>query len=168
MLSLSTITHGKAPRVIGVRSGVRRATARRLEGIAVILIIGMALGYAVSTVDFTTESSRPAVAAMSHEEFLTLNTTELNWLLPTAAEAAVASIPAPARVAEVDPFTWVNVGSYAALNQPWELGAFLEANVASYDGLIRIFEERHAVDPTFLAINTQLPSTYVEPAAGPR
>lgn len=181
MTLFSTIAHGEAPRI-------REVSPRGLGAFALILIVGLALGYALSTIDFGAESTRTQVATLDHAAFLEVNTADLDWLAPIIPE--VASIRAEP---EVDSFIWSNVGSYVALNEPWNvdapftkvntdlgvfgpydaveaarLGPFMAANVASYDGLVQIQEERHVVDPAFAAVNTEMPPTYVEPESGPR
>lgn len=181
MTLFSTIAHGEAPRIRGV-------SPRGLGAFALVLIVGMALGYALSAVEFGAESTQTAVAGADHAAFLQVNTTDLEWLEPIIPEAAQTT----GRL-EVDPFIQANVSSYAALNEPWnvdetftkvnaELGmfgpydaveaaslrSFVAANVDSYDGLVQALEERYSVDSAFMVVNTEMPLTYVEPVSGPR
>jgi hypothetical protein len=181
MTLFSTITHGEAPQL-------RSVSPRGLGTFALILIIGVALGYALSTLDLGAESSQAPVATLDHAAFLQVNTADLEWLEPIIPEVATSRADY-----EVDPFIRANVSSYAALNEPWKvdetftkvntdlgvfgpydaaeaarLRPFVATNVDSYDGLVKALEERHSVDPAFMAVNTELPSTYVEPESGPR
>lgn len=181
MSLFSTITHGEAPQL-------RRISPRGLGAFALIFVVGVALGYAVSNIELGAQSTQTPVATLDHAAFLEVNTADLEWLEPMVPEAA-ASRTTP----EVDSFMWANIGSFEALNGSWsvdeaftrvnsDLGVFgpydtaqaerlhpfIAANVGSYDGLIQILEQRYSVDPAFLAVNTELPRTYVEPQSGPR
>lgn len=181
MSLFSTITHGEVSPLKGV-------SPRGVGVVALILAIGMAVGYAAANIDLTAETPQTQVAGPDHGAFLELNTADLEWLkpmLPAKAQARAA--------AKVDQFVWANVDSYAALNEPWsvesaftkantDLGVFgpydpveaerllpfITVNVAAYDSLTGIWEEAHTVDPTFVELNTNLPQTYVEPQSGPR
>lgn len=181
MSLFSTITHGETPLLKGV-------SPRGVGAFALVLVIGMALGYAFSTIDFGAESVQTPVAGLDHGRFLEVNTIDLEWLEPVAVGASTSRA-----VSEVDPFIWANVGSYGALNAPWtvdeafakanlelplfgpydtaqteRLSEFTAVNVASYEGLIQIWEDQHTAGPGFVAVNTELPETYVEPKSGPR
>ena len=178
MSLFSTITHPET-------SGLNRVSPRGVGAFALILAAGMALGYAISVIDLTAETDGAAVESLSHAEFLRLNTTDLEWMEPMVPDVAVAQT----QPVEVDPFTWANVGSYTALNQPWQVESsftemntqlpvygpqadnaspFVWANVGSYAALIDGWERAHAVAPGFVELNTSLGSTYVEPKSGPR
>lgn len=185
MSLFSTITHPET-------SGLNRVSPRGVGAFALILAAGMALGYAISVIDLTAETDGAAVESLthaeylrSHAEFLRLNTTDLEWMEPMIPDVAVAQT----QPVEVDPFTWANVGSYTALNQPWQVaaeftrvntslpvyGPYDKAEAARFDRFVAInttdyqaLNQAWHVDPRFLELNTNLGTTYTEPASGPR
>jgi len=132
------------------------ATARRFSivsvGIAAVgLMLGVVGGLLIPDSSPSTDRSdvaRVSSAGLAHDEFLRLNTTDLDHLSPTV----------PARIAEsqaVDPFLYWNITALDGLVPPASDGdnadmvteQFLEWNITSLEYPI---------------------STYTEPSNGPR
>lgn len=177
MSLFSTITHGEAPALRGI-------SPRRIGMAGLVLVAGMALGYAISNIDLADEpEATPAAQAMSHGEFLELNTTALWW------EPIVPGQTLSRSKAKVDPFIKANVGSYTALNEPWQVaaeftrvntelpvyGPYDQAEAARFDRFVAIntsayeaLNQAWHVDSGFLELNTNLGTIYTEPTSGPR
>ncbi|MEA1902618.1 MAG: hypothetical protein U9N56_03740 [Actinomycetota bacterium] len=112
--------------------GLRGVSPRGIGTMVLVLAVGMGLGFVVSNIDTTAETDTAAVATgLSHAEFLRLNITDLEWMKP-----AVPAVP------RIEP-------------QP-RVDRFIEANIDSYGWLNQIVAERHAVEPAFEAVNTNL------------
>ena len=164
MSLFSTIAHPETP-------GLKGVSARGIGILALVLAAGMGLGYTVSNID-TTAGTTPdvQVGGLDHGEFLRINTEAMEWMVPM-----VPVIPRLQTAPAVDPFLEWNVGSYAALNQIWEvdtaftkantdlpvfgphetaqaeqLQRFIDINVGAYNGL----NQAWTVNPGFVEINT--------------
>ena len=185
MSLFSTIAHEGIP-------SSRRITVRGIGMAVVTLVLGAVIGFVVSENRTTTDQvSQPATATagLAHGEFLRLNTTDLEYLTPM-----VPALPSTPVAGKVDPFQYVNVGSFDGLIGVYEerhlvdpafadmnvssyenltpmvpgLASFIDANVGSYDGLSRIWEENHAVAPGFVDINVTPTSEWTQQPSGPR
>ncbi len=124
MSLFSTIAHeGAAP-----------ARGFSLKGIGMMaagLALGVAVGFVIGTNGTAAESSvTPAatVTGLAHDDFVRLNTTDLDALVPAASAQAIES------PAVVDPF--------------------IQMNTTSFDGLVAGIESQKVVDPNFLYWNT--------------
>jgi hypothetical protein len=126
MSHFSTITHHETPQLRHVsRGGIEIAVA--------IVALGAALVFVISQNEPTADQAQaPAAAAtgLAAEDFLRLNTIDLEYLSP-----AISDLPGTASAATVDPFEYANIGSYEGLN--------------------RVHEARYAVDPDFMKINVE-------------
>ena len=135
MSLFSTIAHdGAAP-----------ARGFSLKGIGMMaagLALGVAVGFVIGTNGTAAESSvTPAatVTGLAHDDFVRLNTTDLDALVPAASAKAIES------PAVVDPF--------------------IQMNTTSFDGLVAGIESQSVVDPNFLYWNTTALENLVPVAA---
>ncbi len=184
MSLFSTIAHEGIPSSRGI-------TVRGIGMAVVTLALGAVIGFAVSeNRTINDQVSQPAAAAsLAHGDFLRLNTTDLEYLTPM-----VPALPNTALAVKVDPFEYVNVGSFDGLIGVYEtshlvdaafadmnvasyetltplvpgLASFIDVNVGSYDGLSRIWEENHTVAPGFVDINVTPTSEWTQRPSGPR
>ena len=135
MSLFSTIAHeGAAP-----------ARGFSLKGIGMMaagLALGVAVGFVIGNSGTAAEpSATPAatVTGMAHDDFVRINTTDLDALVPATSTQAIES----QRV--VDPF--------------------IEMNTTSFDGLVAVIESQKVVDPNFLYWNTTALDNLVPVAA---
>lgn len=137
MSLFSTIAHHE-------ESQTRARLPRSIGMLAVVLGLGIVLGYVISNIDTVDEpvaTAERTTNALSEADFYQLNT---EGFLPLAASGGAVPVP-------IDRFTYLNVGSY--------------------DGLIQM-QEAKAVDPGFWDLNTtslEYPvGPYADPFTGPR
>ena len=135
MSLFSTIAHeGAAP-----------ARGFSLKGIGMIaagLALGVAVGFVIGNSGAAAESSATPVATvtgLAHDDFVRLNTTDLDALVPATSAKAIES------PAVVDPF--------------------IEMNTTSFGGLVAVIESQRVVDPNFLYWNTTALDNLVSVAA---
>ena len=135
MSLFSTIAHdGAAP-----------ARGFSLKGIGMMaagLALGVAVGFVIGNSGTAAESSATPVATvtgLAHDDFVRLNTTDLDGLVPAASAQAIES------PAVVDPF--------------------IQMNTTSFDGLVAGIESQRVVDPNFLYWNTTALENLVPVAA---
>lgn len=97
MSLLTTIAHPGA-------AGAKRISVSRVATVIMTLAVGVAIGLAIDETISGNEAESPAASGgvSGHEEFLQLNTTDLEFARP----AVVATVEA--RPAAVDPFTYWN------------------------------------------------------------
>ena len=124
MSLFSTIAHdGAAP-----------ARGFSLKGIGMMaagLALGVTVGFVIGTNGTAAEPSATPLATvtgLAYDDFVRLNTTDLDGLVPAASAKAIES------PAVVDPF--------------------IEMNTTSFDGLVAVIESQKVVDPNFLYWNT--------------
>lgn len=121
MTQLSTVANDEARPSPSATLGV-------IASIAIALAVGVGLGLLVSNVDATSAAQETSQSpALTHEQFLRMNTEDLDHLVPTGL--AVATVPPTS-----DPF--------------------MVRNVDSYEWLSRAVQDRHAVGSRFYEINT--------------
>ena len=156
-MSHSTYTHHEAPSLRGV-------SPRLIGGLVLVLALGVGLGYLISNITTGDETVAPAISeTMNMEEFVRLNTADLDYLAPPAV-----SVPA------VDAFTHMNVNSYegiidGVLATKVVAPEFTKANVDSYAALNEAVAARKALAPGFWETNVSAYEyAYTEPASGPR
>lgn len=124
MSQFSTITHHETPQL-------RHVSRRGIEIAVAIVALGATLVFVISQNEPTADQAQAPVAAatgLAAEDFLRINTIDLENL-----SQAISDQPGTASAITVDPFEYANVGSY--------------------DWLISVAEERHAVDPDFMKVN---------------
>jgi hypothetical protein len=157
MSQFNTVTHHEAPQLRGV-------SLRWIGGLVLALALGLGLGYLISNINTGEESAVAAISeTMAFEEFVRLNTADLDYLAPAAV-----SVPA------VDAFTHLNVNSYdglidGVLATKAVAPGFTEINVTSYEGLNEAVAAKKVLAPGFWEANvTAYEYAYTEPASGPR
>ena len=140
MSLFSTIAHdGAAP-----------ARGFSLKGIGMIaagLALGVAVGFVMGTNGTAAESSvTPAatITGLAYDDFVRLNTTDLDGLVPAASAKAIES--------------------------PVVVDPFIQMNTTSFDGLVpaaaaAVIESQRVVDPNFLYWNTTALENLVPVAA---
>jgi hypothetical protein len=133
MSLFSTIAHeGAAP-----------ARGFSLKGIGMMaagLALGVGLGFIIVNRTAAESSSTAAPAtALAHDDFLRLNTTSYDGLVPAASAAAIET------QVVVDPF--------------------IEMNTTAFDWLAAVIEPHRVVDPNFLYWNTDALDNLVPAAA---
>ena len=108
----------------------------RLKGIGTmvaVLALGVALGFALSSIDVPGETAQASSGSLGHVEFLELNTSSYDGLVPAAAV-----VVADSRIA-IDPFMEMNTTSYdglvpaSATNPQSVTGAFIDMNTTSFE-----------------------------------
>lgn len=108
----------------------------RLRGIgtmAAVLVLGVALGFALSSIDVPAEMAQASTGSLAHDEFLELNTSSYDGLVP-----AIAVVATDSRIA-IDPFVDMNTTSYdgvvvASVTNPQSVaGAFIDLNTTSLE-----------------------------------
>ena len=125
--------------------GAAPARGFSLKGIGMMaagLALGVAVGFVIGTSGTAAESSvTPAatVTGLAYDDFVRLNTTDLDALVPAASAKAIES------PAVVDPF--------------------IQMNTTSFDGLVAVIEYQRVVDPNFLYWNTTALDNLVPVAA---
>lgn len=159
-MSHNTIAHHEASRLGGV-------SPRWIGGLVLVLALGLGLGYLISHIDTGEESAMATISEnMGFEEFVRLNTTDLDYLV---VERGV--------VAAVDPFTEMNVNSYDGLIEgvlaPKAIApGFWEMNTDLNYQPVQLSESEAAeAEARFWEMNVtsyEYPLQYSEPASGPR
>ena len=135
MSLFSTIAH----------EGAVPARGFSLKGIGMMaagLALGVAVGFVIGNSGAAAESSATPVATvtgLAYDDFVRLNTTDLDALVPATSAKAIES------PAVVDPF--------------------IEMNTTSFGGLVAVIESQRVVDPNFLYWNTTALDNLVPVAA---
>jgi len=151
MSHFSTITHHETPQL-------RHVSRRGIEIAVAIVALGAALVFVISQNEPTTDQAEAPVAAatgLATEDFLRLNTIDLEYLSP-----ATSDLPGTAPAVTADPFEYANVESYDWLNSVHEARYavdpdFMKMNVDSYDWLNGTSEATYVVDPHFITMNVE-------------
>ena len=145
--------------------GVPQARGFSLKGIGILvagLVLGTVVGLTIANNPTTVDAPRASDTAMALDDFIRLNTTSYEGLVPAGSVAAIT----PQRVG--DAFLDMNITSYEGLAPAGSVAAitpqrvgetFLDMNIASYEGLApvagaAVTTPQSAVDASFLYWNT--------------
>jgi hypothetical protein len=121
------------------------------------LIFGAVVGITIANNPTATEAPAVATTGLALDDFIRLNTTSYEGLVPVATAAAVETQGVG------DAFIDMNVASYEGLapvtaTEPQQVGqAFIDMNVASYEGIAPVVATatHRAADPSFLYWNIE-------------
>ncbi len=154
MSHIGTITHHRVPHIKGpwLQRIAMLAVGFALGAVAVLIVDSG--GTEVDPAGPTAETATQQVAnvtGMAHDDFVRLNTTDLDWMSPQTQTYVVT------RPAAVDPFIHMNTTAYDGL--------------VPADSATRI-ESQNTVDPDFLRWNTTSleypPRPYSDQPDGPQ
>ena len=126
-MSHSSITAHETPQM-------RHVSRKWIEIAVAVVALGAAFVFVISQSDTAADQTDAPVAAatgLATEDFLRLNTTDLEYLSP-----AISDVPGTASAVAAE-------------------SHFMTMNVGSYDGLNSVHEARYAVDPHFKTINEE-------------
>jgi len=150
-----------------------RGLSRKTIGIVVAgLALGVALGFAIVNNPTAAESSAAVVApstGLAQDEFIRLNTTDLENLVSASSSAVTESQAAVTPFIQMNTTDLDNLAAAAVAVDP-----FIDLNVNSYEGLIppAAAESQTVVDSNFLNWNIaslEYPTArYTEQSSGPR